>query len=165
MCLGSMMLLILQLIERKSAKTGWKNKWGGRNKLIFQTIEFLEILGEIFGAIVVFLKPIVGPIGQWMVNWITAVIAFMRDNLSSGYTFYIIICVILVVSGIVVNIIWPGDKPGSIFQAGGGKLEEFEDKIDKVEEEDFIDDIKRCKDCGNPVGDSEICPLCGARQI
>jgi hypothetical protein len=133
--------------------------------LIFQTIEFLEILGDIFGAILIFLKPIVSPIGEWMVSWISVVIAFMRENLSSSYTFYIIICVILVVSGIIVNIVWPGDKPGSSFQTSGDKLEDFEEKIEITDEEGIVDEIKRCKDCGNPVGDSEICPLCGARQI
>ena len=48
---------------------------------------------------------------------------------------------------------------------GVGKIEEFDDKIEGSEDEDIVDEIKRCKDCGNPVGDSEICPLCGARQI
>jgi len=89
---------------------------------------------------------------------------YLKQNFSTDYTFYIIVCVILVVSGIIVNIIWPGDKKGSIFHKGVDKIEEFDDKIDKSEE-DIVSEVNRCKDCGNPVGDSEICPLCGARQI
>ncbi|MFX1478937.1 MAG: hypothetical protein ACFFCI_12470 [Promethearchaeota archaeon] len=133
--------------------------------MILQTIEFLEILAEIMGAIFGFLKPIVVPIGEFMVSWISVVVQFFRDNLSSGYTFYIVICVILVVSGIVVNIIWPGDKPGSIFKKKVERIEDLDYKVEKTEEKDIVDEVKRCKDCGNPVGDAEVCPLCGARQI
>lgn len=118
-------------------------------------------MGAIFG----FLKPIVVPIGEFMVSWISVVVQFFRDNLSSGYTFYIVICVILVVSGIVVNIIWPGDKPGSIFKKKVERIEDLDYKVEKTEEKDIVDEVKRCKDCGNPVGDAEVCPLCGARQI
>jgi len=132
--------------------------------MLLQTIEFLVILADIIGSILLFLMPIVVPIGEWMIGWISAGMDFLRQNFSSDYTIYIIICVILVVSAIVINIIWPGDKQGSIFHKGVEKIEDFEDKIDNTEE-DIVSDVKRCKDCGNPVGDSEICPLCGARQI
>lgn len=133
--------------------------------MIFQTMDFLEVLADIVGSILIFLKPLVVPIGQWMVDWITDTTQFFKENLGASLTFYIVICAILVVSGIVINILWPGDRPGSIFSKGVGKIEEYEDKIDVSEDEDIVDEIKRCKDCGNPVGDSEICPLCGARQI
>ncbi|MFX1343496.1 MAG: hypothetical protein ACFFBC_01080 [Promethearchaeota archaeon] len=133
--------------------------------MIFQAMDFLEVIANIVTAILLFLKPLVTPIGQWMVDWITATTQFFKDNLGTSLTFYVVVFVVLVVSAIVVNIIWPGDRPGSIFSKGIGKLEEFEDKIDISDEEDIVDEIKRCKDCGNPVGDSEICPLCGARQI
>ena len=132
--------------------------------MLLQTIEFLVILADIIGSILLFLMPIVVPIGEWMIGWISAGMDFLRQNFSSDYTIYIIICVILVVSAIVINIIWHGDKQGSIFHKGVEKIEDFEDKIDNTEE-DIVSDVKRCKDCGNPVGDSEICPLCGARQI
>jgi len=132
--------------------------------MLLQTIEFLVILADIIGSILLFLMPIVVPIGEWMVGWISAGMDFIRQNLSTYYTIYIIICVIIVVSAIVINIIWPGDKQGSIFHKGVEKIEDFEDKIDKTEE-DIVSEVKRCKDCGNPVGDSEICPLCGTRQI
>jgi len=132
--------------------------------MILQTIEFLDILANIIGSILLFLMPIIVPIGEWMVGWISSGMDFLRQNYGTDFTIYIFICVILVVSGIIVNIIWPGDKKGSIFHKGVDKIEEFDDKIDKSEE-DIVSEVKRCKDCGNPVGDSEICPLCGARQI
>lgn len=132
--------------------------------MIFQTIEFLDILANIIGTILMFLMPIIVPIGEWMVGWITAGMDFLSLNFSSDLTIYILICVLLVVSAIIINIIWPGDKKGSIFHKGVEKIEDFEDKIGKSEE-DIVSEVNRCKDCGNPVGDSEICPLCGARQI
>ena len=133
--------------------------------MIFQTIQILDVLADIIGSILLFLKPIVVPIGEWMVSWINVATQFLKDNYGSSLTIYIIISVILVISGIIINIIWPGDKPSSTFQKDIEKSEEFEDKGDSDREKGIIDEIKRCKDCGNPVGDSEICPLCGARQI
>jgi len=132
--------------------------------LIYKTIEALQILADIIGSILLFLRPIITPIGEWMVGWITVGMEFLRDNFSTDYTFYIIICIILVVSGIIVNIIWPGDRKGSIFSKSIDKIEVLEDKGEVSGEKDIIDEIKRCKDCGNPIGDSEICPLCGARN-
>jgi len=133
--------------------------------MLLQTIEILDILANIIGTILLFLMPIIVPIGEWMGGWISSGMDFLRLNFGSDFTIYIIICVILVVSGIIVNIIWPGDKKGSIFHKGVDKIEELEYKINKSEEDDIVSEVKRCKDCGNPVGDSEICPLCGARQI
>jgi hypothetical protein len=128
-------------------------------------MDYLEVLAEIVGSIFLFLKPILSPIGAFLVDLTSTATQFFKENLGTSLTFYIIICVILVVSGVAVNIIWPGDRPGSIFSKGVGKIEEFDYKIGGSEDEDIVDEIKRCKDCGNPVGDSEICPLCGARQI
>ncbi|KKN32212.1 hypothetical protein LCGC14_0816050 [marine sediment metagenome] len=131
--------------------------------MIFQYIDSLQTIADIIGAIVMFLAPLVMPIGNFMKSWITAVMGFLDQYLgSSDFTFYIIIFVILIVSAVVINIIWPGDRPGSIFSKSLEKIEE--EKIEVSEEEDIIDQIKRCKDCGNPIGDSEICPLCGARN-
>ncbi len=132
--------------------------------MIYKTIDALQILADIIGSILLFLRPIITPIGEWMVGWITVGMEFLRDNFSTDYTFYIIICIILVVSGIIVNIIWPGDRKGSIFSKSIDKIEVLEDKGEVSGEKDIIDEIKRCKDCGNPIGDSEICPLCGARN-
>ena len=127
-------------------------------------MEILQTLADIIGSILLFLKPIVTPIGEWMVGWITVGMEFLRDNFSNSYTFYIIICVILVVSGIIVNIIWPGDRKGSTFSKSNEKIEPLEDKGKVSGEKDIIDEIRRCKDCGNPIGETEVCPLCGARN-
>ena len=132
--------------------------------MIYQTIEALQILADIIGSILLFLRPILIPIGDWMVGWIAIGMEFLRNNFGTSYSFYIIICVILVVSGIFVNVIWPGDRKGSIFSKSIDKIEVIEEKGEVSGEKDIIDEIKRCKDCGNPIGDSEICPLCRARN-
>jgi len=85
-------------------------------------MEFLEIIANITTAILLFLKPLVTPIGEWMVDWITTTTQFFKDNLGASLSFYIVVFIVLVVSAIVVNIIWPGDRPGSIFSKGIGKL-------------------------------------------
>ena len=129
--------------------------------MILQAIPFLKVLADIIGAILLFLKPIVTPIGQWMVNWITVTIEFLQQNLGD-LTIFIVICVLLVVSGMIVNIIWPGDRPGSIFSKGIEKFDKLEERIDFKEEKDIVAQVRRCRDCGNPIGDAEVCPLCGA---
>ena len=131
-------------------------------KIILQTIPFLKTLAEIIGAILVFIKPIVTPIGIWMTEWITTTIDFLQNNFSNDLTIFIAISVILVVSGIIINIIWPGDIKGTIFSKG--KMVDFEEKVDISEKKDIIDQVRRCKDCGNPIGDAEVCSLCGARN-
>ncbi len=131
-------------------------------KLILQGSDFFQVLADIIGAILAFLMPIVAPIGQFMVDWITVVIGFLQQNLGGDLTLFIVIYVILIVMGMIVNIIWPGDRPGSIFSKE--KVEDFEDKIELREGKDIIDEIRRCKDCGNPIGDAESCSLCGARN-
>ncbi len=111
-----------------------------------------------------FLMPIIMPVGIFMVNWITATITFLQQNVSHDLTIFIVICIMLVVSGIIVNIIWPGDRPGTIFSKGIEKIEELEGKVDISEGKDIMDEVRRCKDCGNPIGDAEVCSLCGARN-
>ncbi|MFW9999521.1 MAG: hypothetical protein ACFE9Q_06560 [Candidatus Hodarchaeota archaeon] len=130
--------------------------------MIFQTIGFLQALADILGALMILMEPVLTPIGQWMKDWITAVMEFLQQNFSNNFTIFIIICIIIVVSGIIVNIIWPGDIKGTIFSKG--KVVDFEEKVDISEEKDIIDEIRRCKDCGNPIGDAEVCSLCGARN-
>lgn len=131
-------------------------------KIILQTTAFFQVLADIIGAILLFLMPIVAPIGQWMVDWITVTIGFLQQNLGEDLTLFIVIFIIFIVLGMIVNIIWPGDRPGNIFSKG--KVEELEDKYELSEERDIIDEIRRCKDCGNPIGDADVCPLCGARN-
>ncbi|MFX1390753.1 MAG: hypothetical protein ACFE9Z_11870 [Promethearchaeota archaeon] len=131
--------------------------------MILQLNAFLQALADIIGIILSFLQPIITPIGQFMVDWITVVIGFFQQNLSGNLTLFIIICIILIVSGVIINIIWPGDKPGTIFSKGIDKIGDFDDKILGFDD-DIVDSVRRCKDCGNPIGDADVCSLCGARN-
>jgi len=131
--------------------------------MLLQTMGFLQVIADIIGAILTFLMPIIAPIGAWMVDWITITIGFLQQNLGGDLTLFIVICVILIISGILVNIIWPGDRPGTIFSKGIEKFEDLDGKFEKTEG-NIINSIRRCKDCGNPIGDAEVCSLCGARN-
>jgi hypothetical protein len=130
--------------------------------MILQAADFYQVLADIIGALLTFLGPIITPIGLWMTDWITIVIGFLHQNFSGDLTFFIVICVVLIVSGVIINIIWPGDRPGNIFSKE--KIDDFEEKVVLGEVKDIVDEIRRCKDCGNPIGDTEICSLCGARN-
>ncbi|MFW9969769.1 MAG: hypothetical protein ACFFDF_06180 [Candidatus Odinarchaeota archaeon] len=130
--------------------------------MILQVTDFYQILADIIGAILTFLMPIIAPIGRWMTDWISVTIGFLQQSIEGDLALFIIICVILIILGVIINIIWPGDRPGSIFSKE--KVENFEDKIELREGKDIIDEIRRCKDCGNPIGDAEVCSLCGARN-
>ncbi|MBD3254291.1 MAG: hypothetical protein GF383_04320 [Candidatus Lokiarchaeota archaeon] len=68
---------------------------------------FLHFLTDVIAFIIEFLKPIIIPIGEWMVLWIGFLLAFFPDN---NLTIYIIIFVVLVVSGVIINIKYPGDE-------------------------------------------------------
>ena len=127
-------------------------------------ISWLQVIADIIGTILLFLKPVVTPIGEWIVGLVSAATEFLQQNFGTNLTFYIIIGVVFVVSAIIVNIIWPGDRPGTIFSKSVKKVEKFEEEFEESEESEVIDDIRRCKDCGNPIGDQDICPLCGARN-
>jgi len=127
-------------------------------------MSWLQVIADIIGTILLFLKPLVTPIGTWMTGWITAATEFLQQNFGTSLTFYIIIGVVLVVSAVIVNIIWPGDRPGTIFSKGVKEVEKFEEEFEESEEKEVMDHVRRCKDCGNPIGDQDICPLCGARN-
>ena len=131
--------------------------------MIYQTNEILQNLANFIGLILSALESIIKPIGAWMKGWISVGMEFLIDNFSTDFTFYIIVGITLVIAGIIVNIVWPGDKKGSIYSSIE-KIEEIEDKGEVSGDKDITGEIKRCKDCGNPIGDQNICPLCGARN-
>ena len=131
--------------------------------MILQTIGVLEALADIIGVILTFLMPIVIPIGVWIVDVVTVIIGFLKQTLGGEMMLFIVICVVLIILGIIINIIWPGDVQGTIFSKGLDKIEDLEDKIGRMED-NIIDSVRRCKDCGNPIGDADICSLCGARN-
>lgn len=81
--------------------------------MIFQAVDFLEVLAEIIGAILNFFKPIVSPIGAWMINWLEVVLRIFPKN---DLALYIILFVIIIIIGAITNILWPGDKPPRFFE-------------------------------------------------
>lgn len=97
-------------------------------------LDILQSLADIIGAIVTFLKPIVAPIGSFMVSWINFVLSFFP---TESWLIYIIIFVVLIVSGIIVNSYWPGDKP--LEEETEGKLKEPE--IEEDEESDTMSSL------------------------
>jgi len=131
--------------------------------MILQTNAILDFIADIIGAILIFFQPIVTPIGEWMTEWITVATGFLHQNFGENFTIYIIIGAVLIISGVIVNIVWPGDKKGSIYSSIE-KIEELDPSSDVTEKAGESFEPKRCKDCGNPIGDQNICPLCGARN-
>ncbi|KKK63874.1 hypothetical protein LCGC14_2989910, partial [marine sediment metagenome] len=95
--------------------------------MIYQTNEILQNLANFIGLILSALESIIKPIGAWMKGWISVGMEFLIDNFSTDFTFYIIVGITLVIAGIIVNIVWPGDKKGSIYSTEE-KIEEIEDK-------------------------------------
>ncbi|MFX0024769.1 MAG: hypothetical protein ACFE8M_00020 [Candidatus Hermodarchaeota archaeon] len=97
-------------------------------------VDFLQVLAEIIGAILNFLKPIVSPIGAWMINWIEVVLrVFPKNDLA----LYIILFVIIIIIGAITNILWPGDKPPRFFEKKY-KLIELEKEPESVGYEDLF---------------------------
>ena len=97
--------------------------------MLFQA-DMLQILADIIGAILTFLKPIVSPIGAWMVDWIEVALQYFPTD---SLTLYIGIFIFLIVAGGIVNSIWHGDKPPGSSKTA---MEEIpDDKIQEVEEE------------------------------
>ena len=87
-------------------------------------IDFVQIIADIVAAILNFLNPIVSPMGSFMVYWMEYVLQFFPQN---DLILYISIAIVIVVLGLIVNILWPGDKkPGFLVKA-----EEIDEKIEK----------------------------------
>ena len=75
--------------------------------------EWMQVLANIIGFILNIFKPIVTPIGSWLVIWIDFLMNFFP---SENMTIYIVIFVILIVAGIIINVKWPGEQYVSIFE-------------------------------------------------
>jgi len=73
----------------------------------YERIEFLQIIADIIGLILGALKPFVTPIGAWMVSWVGFLLVFFP---TGSLVPYYVIFAILVISGIIVNTKWPGEK-------------------------------------------------------
>ena len=63
--------------------------------------------------------------GQFMVLWMDFVLQFFPDGLLT----YIIIAAIIIVLGIIINTIWPGDKPPKYLDKFKGKAKEKEEEV------------------------------------
>jgi methyl-accepting chemotaxis protein len=92
--------------------------------MILQSVDFIQVIADIVAAILNTLNLFVRPLGLFMISWMEYVLQFFpRNNL----TVYIIIAIVIVILGLIVNIIWPGNKkPGFLVKA-----EEVEEKIEK----------------------------------
>jgi hypothetical protein len=76
--------------------------------MIFLLLDALQDFVNVMGGILQFFYPILSPIGIFMVIWVNAVLSiFPQIHIA----FYIVLCIILIIIGIVVNSRWPGDKP------------------------------------------------------
>ncbi|TFG26439.1 MAG: hypothetical protein EU532_09795 [Promethearchaeota archaeon] len=73
----------------------------------YQRFEFLQIIADIMTLILKTMQPYVTPIGAWMVSWVGFLLKYFPTN---SLAIYIAIFVILVVSGIIINLKWPGEK-------------------------------------------------------
>jgi FtsZ-interacting cell division protein ZipA len=93
----------------------------------------LQLFADIIAAILNFLRPIVSPMGQFMVLWMDFVLQFFPVELLT----YIILFAIIVVLGIIVNTIWPGDKPPKYIDTYRGKTRKKEEE-EKVKEPKII---------------------------
>ena len=79
-----------------------------KTKMIFQEFDILEFLAWLIGIVLGFLKPLVQPIGEWMIGWVEFLLQFFPYG---DLTIYFLIFIILVIAGAIVNSKWPGDQP------------------------------------------------------
>ncbi len=117
--------------------------------MILLQVDILRMIADFIGVIFLYSKLVLTPIGEVMKLWIEAVLNIMVKFVPIGrYEIYIIIFIILVISGVIINYHWPGEK-----------------KVAEEKEKKEIDiSAKKCKYCGKPIGDSEFCPYCGSRN-
>jgi membrane protein implicated in regulation of membrane protease activity len=105
--------------------------------MLFLLFDALQDFVNVMGGIMLFFFPFLSPIGAFMVAWISAVLSVAPQF---NIAFYIVICVILVIVGIIVNSYWPGDKP----IAGESKYDEnlLEERSTDTSEEEGEDSYK-----------------------
>ena len=118
--------------------------------MLFQQMDILGVLAGIIGTILEFLAPIVIPIGQWMVGTVEFFLQFFPyGTYSYGDLMpYVIIAIVLLITGIIVNSIWPGDK------ADFGKTADS-----RIEQS-----VEKCKECNMPCKPGKVCAYCGAKN-
>jgi DNA-directed RNA polymerase subunit RPC12/RpoP len=107
-------------------------------------VDILRMIAEFIGILFYYSSSVLTPFGRVMSIWIQFLLVYFPLDIN----IYVIIFVVLLISGVFINYHWSGDK----------KTEEKKDK-GKIEEETV-----KCKYCGKPIGDSEFCPYCGSRN-
>ena len=99
----------------------------------YERIEFLQIIADIIALILGVLKPFVTPIGAWMVSWVDVLLRFFpTGNLIP----YWVIFAILIISGIIINTKWPGEKYIGVYS----KEESERDTEEQKSNIDFYDE-------------------------
>ncbi|MFX1337323.1 MAG: hypothetical protein ACFFDK_01795 [Promethearchaeota archaeon] len=91
----------------------------------YERIEFLQIIADIIGLILRVLQPFVTPIGAWMVSWVDVLLSFFP---TGSLIPYFVIFAILVISGIIVNTKWPGEKYIGVYTKEGSERDTEESK-------------------------------------
>ena len=119
--------------------------------MIYQQTDIFGVLAGIIGAIFETLAPFIIPIGEWMVGTVEFFLLFFPYG--DYYTWadlipYLVIFVILIILGVIVNSIWPGDK------ADFGKTREV-----RIEQS-----VEKCKECNMPCKPQAVCKYCGAKN-
>jgi len=116
--------------------------------MILLQVDILRMIADFIGVIFLYSKVVLTPIGEVMKLWIEAVLNLIDTFIPMRYEIYIIIFIILVVSGVIINYHWPGEIK----------------KVKEEEKKEMDVSAKKCKYCGKPIGDSEFCPYCGSRN-
>jgi len=116
--------------------------------MILLQVDILRMIADFIGVIFLYSKVVLTPIGEVMKLWIEAVLNFIDTFIPMRYEIYIIIFIILVVSGVIINYHWSGEKK----------------EVKEEEKKEMDVSAKKCKYCGKPIGDSEFCPYCGSRN-
>ncbi len=118
--------------------------------MIFQAVDFIQIIANIVAAILNFLNPIVSPMGEFMVNWMEVVLRFFPQP-QDGLIVYVSIAIVIVILGLIINITWPGNKrPGFL-----KKVDEVEDKVEEKIEETETSVKKKVKKAKKKAKDLE----------
>ncbi len=111
-------------------------------------VDILRMIAEFIGVVFYYSRAVLSPIGEVMKFWIEFLLQFFPQNIPADYNFYIIIFVVLLISGVIINYHWPGEKK----------------EVKEKEKKEMEVSAKKCKYCGKPIGDSEFCPYCGSKN-
>ncbi|GAH81013.1 unnamed protein product, partial [marine sediment metagenome] len=100
--------------------------------MILLQVDILRMIADFIGVIFLYSKVVLTPIGEVMKLWIESVLNFIDTFIPMRYEIYIIIFIILVVSGVIINYHWPGEKK----------------EVKEEEKKEMDVSAKKCKYCG-----------------